>query len=212
GNVDVISSPSLMVLNNQEAKINVGQQVPISTGSSSVPLSGGTAGGTFAQSNTIQYKDTGVTLEVTPRVNANGMVIMNIKQIVSSVVQISPVGRTQTQDQTPTIDKKEIESSVAVLDGETITLGGLIDEQNTENKNGIPWLYQLPLIGPLFGSTSFDKTKNELVVLITPRVVKSKQNSRQVTDEFKRKLTGIYQGVSQTDYETTMGQEEQLIH
>ncbi|MFA5922841.1 MAG: type II secretion system secretin GspD [Methylococcaceae bacterium] len=212
GNVDVISSPSLMVLNNQEAKINVGQQVPISTGSSSVPLSGGTAGGTFAQSNTIQYKDTGVTLEVTPRVNANGMVIMNIKQIVSSVVTIPLVGRTQTQDQTPTIDKKEIESSVAVLDGETITLGGLIDEQNTENKNGIPWLYQLPLIGPLFGSTSFDKTKNELVVLITPRVVKSKQNSRQVTDEFKRKLTGIYQGVSQTDYETTMGKEEQLIH
>ena len=87
GNVDVISSPSLMVLNNQEAKINVGQQVPISTGSSSIPLSGGTGTtGSFAQSNTIQYMDTGVTLEVTPRVNANGMVIMDIKQIVSSVV------------------------------------------------------------------------------------------------------------------------------
>ena len=93
---------------------------------------------------------------------------------------------------------------MAVLDGETITLGGLIDEQNTENKNGIPWLYELPLIGPLFGSTTYDKTKNELVVLITPRVVKSKQDSRMVTDEFKRKLTGIYQDVSQTDYETTL--------
>ena len=89
GNVDVISSPSLMVLNNQEAKINVGQQVPISTGSSSIPLSGGTGTtGSFAQSNTIQYMDTGVTLEVTPRVNANGMVIMDIKQIVSSVVNL----------------------------------------------------------------------------------------------------------------------------
>ena len=206
GNVDVISSPSLMVLNNQEAKINVGQQVPISTGSSSIPLSGGVGTtGSFAQSNTIQYKDTGVTLEVTPRVNANGMVIMEIKQIVSSVVKIPTIGSTETERQSPTIDKKEIESSVAVLDGETIVLGGLIDEQNTENKNGIPWLYELPLIGPLFGSTTYDKTKNELVVLITPRVVKSKQNSRMVTNEFKRKLTGIYQDASQTDYQTTMG-------
>ena len=204
GNVDVISSPSLMVLNNQEAKINVGQQVPISTGSSSVPIAGG-ATPSFAQSNTIQYKDTGVTLEVTPRVNANGMVIMEIKQIVSSVVKIPTIGSTETERQSPTIDKKEIESSVAVLDGETIALGGLIDEQNTENKNGIPWLYQLPLIGPLFGSTTYDTTKNELVVLITPRVVKSKQDSRLVTNEFKRKLTGIYQDVSKTDYETTMG-------
>ena len=205
GNVDVVSSPSLMVLNNQEAKINVGQQVPISTGSSSIPLSGGAGTPSFAQSNTIQYKDTGVTLEVTPRVNANGMVIMEIKQIVSSVVKIPTIGSTETERQSPTIDKKEIESSVAVLDGETIALGGLIDEQNTENKNGIPWLYQLPLIGPLFGSTTYDTTKNELVVLITPRVVKSKQDSRLVTNEFKRKLTGIYQDVSQTDYETTMG-------
>jgi general secretion pathway protein D len=207
GNVDVISSPSLMVLNNQEAKINVGQQVPISTGSSSIPLTGGVGTGTsgsFAQSNTIQYMDTGVTLEVTPRVNANGMVIMDIKQIVSNVVSV-PTDASDTQKQSPTIDKKEIESSVAVLDGETIALGGLIDEQNTENKSGIPWLYELPLIGPMFGSTTYDKTKNELVVLITPRVVKSKLDSSKVTNEFKRKLTGIYQNVSETDYQTTLG-------
>ena len=203
GNVDVISSPSLMVLNNQEAKINVGQQVPISTGSSSVPLASGGTTASFAQSNTIQYKDTGVTLEVTPRVNANGMVIMEIKQVVSSVVKIPVLDATETERQSPTIDKKEIESSVAVLDGETIVLGGLIDEQNTENKNGIPWLYQLPLLGPLFGSTTYDKTKNELVVLITPRVVASKQNSRMVTNEFKRKLTGIYQDLSHDTYQTT---------
>jgi general secretion pathway protein D len=193
GNVNVISSPSLMVLNNQQAKINVGQQVPISTGTSSIPLAGGAVAPSFAQSNTIQYKDTGVTLEVTPRVNANGMVIMEIKQIVSSVVSLPATGSTATQQQTPTIDKKEIESSVAVRDGESIVLGGLIDEQDTENRGGIPFLYDLPLIGPLFGSTSHDKTKNELVVLITPRVVKSKQDSRLISDEFKRKLTGIYE-------------------
>ena len=113
---------------------------------------------------------------------------------------------------TATINKQEIESSVAVLDGETITLGGLITDNNTENKSGIPWLYELPLIGPLFGSTTYTKTKNELVVLITPRVVKSKLDSRLVTNEFKRKLTGIYQDVSQDNYETTLDEEEKLIH
>jgi general secretion pathway protein D len=112
---------------------------------------------------------------------------------------------------TATINKQEIESSVAVLDGETITLGGLIKDDKTENKSGIPWLYELPLIGPLFGNTVYTKKKAELVVLITPRVVKSKQDSRLVTDEFKRKLTGIYQDVSHTNYEPTLEEEEKLI-
>jgi general secretion pathway protein D len=192
-NINVISSPSLMVLNNQKAKINVGQQVPIATGSSTTPLSSGgiLTNPTSVQSNTIQYKDTGVTLEVTPRVNANGMVIMKLKQIVSKVVKVTDP--TSTQTQSPTIDKKEVDSSVAVHDGETIVLGGLIDEGLTVNRNGIPWFYDLPLIGSLFGGTTKNNVKTELVILITPRVVASKQDSRVISNEFKRKLTGIYQ-------------------
>ncbi len=209
GNVNVISSPSLMVLNNQQAKINVGDQVPLQTGTTSVPIAGGATGTSIAQSNTIQYKDTGVTLEVTPRVNANGMVILELHQTVSSVV---PQGQVQGGvTTTATINKQEIESSVAVLDGETIALGGLIKEDNNANKSGIPWLYDLPLIGPLFGSTTYSKTKNELVVLITPRVVKSKQDSRVISNEFKRKLTGIYQDVSQGSYEKNQDEKEKLI-
>jgi len=188
-NLNVISSPSLMVLNNQKAKINVGEQVPIATGSSSAPFPT-TGVNNFVQSNTIQYKDTGVTLEVTPRVNANGMVIMKLKQIVSNVAKVTDP--TQTQTQSPTINKKEIESNVAVHDGETIVLGGLISDSVTDNKSGIPWLYQLPLIGSLFGTTTKEDKKTELVVLITPRVVASKQDSRVISNEFKRKLTGIY--------------------
>ncbi len=189
GNVNIISSPSLMVLNNQEAKINVGDQVPIQTGTlGSVVGNGGTTGATTAIQSSIQYKDTGVTLEVTPRVNANGMVIMEVKQTVSSAV------KTETGVNTsPTIQKKEIESSVAVQDSETIVLGGLIDNNNSNAVGGIPWLHELPWIGPLFGNTDREKTKNELVVLITPRVVKSKQDSRLISDEFKRKLSGIYE-------------------
>ncbi len=180
--VNVISSPSLMVLNNQKARINVGKQVPISTGTYTNVLAPSNV------SSSIQYKDTGVTLDVTPRVNANGMVIMKLKQIVSDVIDATSSGI-----QSPTINKKEIESNVAVHDGETIVLGGLISDKVTDNKSGIPWLYQLPLIGSLFGSTDKSNLKTELVVLITPRVVASKQDSRVISNEFKRKLTGIYQ-------------------
>jgi len=191
GNVNVISSPSIMVLNNQQAKINVGDQVPIQTGTlGSVVGNSGVTGANTAIQSSIQYKDTGVTLDVKPRVNANGMVIMEIKQIVST-----PVTTTTGVTTTPTIQKKEIESFIAVKDGETIVLGGLIDDTNNASKAGIPFLYELPWVGPLFGNTTYTRKKNELVVLITPRVVKSKQDSRVISDEFKRKLTGIYQPV-----------------
>ena len=213
-NVNIISSPSLMVLNNQKARINVGDQVPISTGSTSVPIAGGaSSGATFAQSNTIQYKDTGVTLEVTPRVNANGLVIMKLKQVVSNVVQNTIEEKktdTATQAQSPTISKKEIASSVAVADGETIVLGGLISDTVTDNKNGVPFFYQLPIIGSLFGATSKNDTKTELVILITPRVVKSKQDSRVISNEFKRKLTTIYKE-EVADGINNLGGEERFI-
>jgi general secretion pathway protein D len=202
-NVNVISSPSLMVLNNQKAKINVGQQIPIQTGTTAVPIAGGAAGASIAQSNSIQYKDTGVTLEVTPRVNANGMVIMKLHQIVSKPIQTTTGVTTSA-----TIDKKEINSSVAVTDGETIVLGGLIDETVGNAQNGIPFLYDLPLIGSLFGGTDKTNNKTELVVLITPRVVKGKQDSRVISNEFKRKLTGIYEDAPQGNYETNTGVQQ----
>ncbi|WP_239649817.1 type II secretion system protein GspD [Methylocucumis oryzae] len=184
-NLNVISSPSLMVLNNQEATIEVGDQIPILSSS----LTGVTSSSTnnLVASNSIQYKDTGVKLEVTPRVNANGMVILLINQSVSS-----PVKTTISGIDSATIAKKEIESSVAVQDGETIVLGGLITESRTYNQSGIPWLHSMPWIGPLFGQTQNDDDRTELVVMITPRVVKNKLDSRQISTEFKRKLTGIY--------------------
>jgi general secretion pathway protein D len=208
-NINIISSPSLMVLNNQKAKINVGDQVPISTGSTTIPLGGGVGGNSGAISNSIQYKDTGVTLEVTPRVNANGLVIMKLKQVVSNVVPVSKTD-AETQVQSPTINKKEVSSSVAVADGETIVLGGLISDDITDNKKGVPFFYQLPIIGPLFGATTKNDIKSELVILITPRVVKGKQDSRVISNEFKRKLTSIYKEEI-SDGINNLGAEEQSI-
>lgn len=180
-NINVISSPSLMVLNNQEAMIQVGDSVPtISSTSTSLVSTGVT-------SNAVQMVDTGVNLSIKPRVNANGLVLMDLMQSVNQAVATT-FGVTNS----PTIQKRQIETSVAVQSGETIVLGGLIREENDYNRYGVPWFHELPVLGPLFGSTTRNKDKTELVVLLTPRVMKSRQDAQDVTEEFKRKLTGIY--------------------
>ncbi|ANE55609.1 type II secretion system secretin GspD [Methylomonas sp. DH-1] len=186
-NVNVISSPSLMVLNNQEASIKVGDSVPIRS-SVSTNLTSGGANNTPIQTSSIQMIDTGVNLSVRPRVNAGGLVLMDILQSVNQAI------KTTTSDtiDSPTIQKREIESSVAVQSGETIVLGGLIRENNDYLRDGVPLLHEIPLIGPLFGGTTRNKDKTELVVLLTPRVMKSRQDAQDITQEFKRKLSGIY--------------------
>lgn len=186
-NIDVISSPSLMVLNNQEASIQVGNEISLRTTQNST-LSGGVGeNNDLVQTSQVQQRKTGVKLKVKPRVNASGLVIMEIEQSVEDP------GALKEGAINPDILTREINSSVAVHSGETIVLGGLIKENNTQGKTGVPFLHELPLIGSLFGSTTYGQDKTELVVLITPRVVRSKQDGRLVTDEFKRKLTGIYE-------------------
>ncbi|MDO9422771.1 MAG: type II secretion system secretin GspD [Methylobacter sp.] len=195
GNVNVISSPSLMVLNNQEASIQVGEEIPLRTSqSTNVTNVGGTdatqtSGGLVTSG--IQQRKTGVKLTVKPRVNANGLVIMDIEQSVENAQTTKTSGIDS-----PSIQTREINSSVAVQSGETIVLGGLIKDDDTDNKAGIPFLHELPVIGALFGNTTKNKIKTELVVLITPRVVGTLQDARLITDEFKRKLTGIYEDKS----------------
>jgi general secretion pathway protein D len=182
---NVISAPSLMVLNNHEASIQVGKQVPILS-SQSTNTSSANSNGTVV-TNTIQMRDTGITLNIKPRVNANGLVIMEIDQKADDVLSTTTNGINS-----PSFQQRQIKSSVAVQSGQTIVLGGLISEKNTHDKNGVPWLYKLPLIGALFGETTKNKERTELVILITPRVVRDRQNARLITNEFQRKLTGIY--------------------
>lgn len=184
-NINVISSPSLMVLNNQEASIKVGDSVPIRS-SISTNLNNSTPGG--IQTSSIQMIDTGIHLAVRPRVNAGGLVSMDILQTVNQAKATMDISGIDS----PTITKREIETSVVVQNGETIALGGLIKESNDYSRFGVPVLHEIPLFGSLFGSTSRNKDKTELVVLLTPRVMKSRQDAQDVTEEFKRKLSGIY--------------------
>ncbi|MCK9605660.1 MAG: type II secretion system secretin GspD [Methylomonas sp.] len=186
-NINVISSPSLMVLNNQEATIKVGDSVPIRSSVTSNTSNTTTTG--IVQTSSIQMIDTGVNLSVRPRVNAGGLVIMDILQSVNQAISTTT---SQTID-SPTIQKREIESSVAVQSGETIVLGGLIKENNDYLRDGVPLLHEIPIIGSLFGGTTRNKDKSELVVLITPRVVNSRQDASLITDEFRRKLSSIYE-------------------
>jgi len=186
-NINVISSPSLMVLNNQEASIKVGDSVPIRTSQSTNTNTINSNNDAVVQTSGIDMLDTGVNLSIRPRVNAGGLVLMDILQTVNNAAETKVSGIDS-----PTIQKREIESSVAVQSGETIVLGGLIKEDNTYNRFGVPLLHEIPLIGPLFGSTTRNKDKSELVVLITPRVVTTRQDASLITDEFRRKLSSIY--------------------
>ena len=179
--INVLSSPSLMVLDNQTAFINVGDSIPISTRSSisNVDPDAPTV-------NEIEYRETGVTLTVTPRVNSSGLVTMEIRQEVSDAIE------TETSNlDSPTLRKREIESVVAINSGETIVLGGLIRDTQTYSESGIPVLYKLPIIGKLFGTTNDDTSRTELLVLITPRVVSNRNEAKGITEEFRQKLKGI---------------------
>jgi general secretion pathway protein D len=176
--VDVVSAPEVMVLNNQTATLQVGDQVPIATQSA---VSVVTTGAPVV--NTIEYRDTGVTLKVTPRVNQGGTVMMDVSQEVSDVSQTS----TSTLN-SPTINQRKISSTIAVHDGETIAMGGLITDNRTKTSSGIPILSDIPVLGSLFGTKSDQITRTELVVLITPHVIENTERARSVTEELRRKL------------------------
>ncbi|GMQ95913.1 MAG: type II secretion system secretin GspD [Gammaproteobacteria bacterium] len=180
--LNVISSPSLMVLNNQTATIDVGDEVPIVTQQQQ-----STVGTSSPIVNNIEYRNTGVLLSVTPRVNAGGMVVMDVEQEVSQVASET----TDTTNLTPTISKRRITTSVAVQSGQTVVLGGLIREQKVQSRSGIPGLYNMPIIGPLFGATVEEQVRTELVVLITPRAVRNAAEAARVTEEFRSKMESL---------------------
>ncbi len=175
----IISSPSLMVLNNQKASIQVGDQVPITTQQQQ---------STDANANiinSIEFRDTGVLLSVTPRVNPGGLVIMEVEQEVSNVAPSADASLT------PTIQQRKINSTVAVQSAETVVLGGLIRENDTRSGSGIPGLRDVPVLGWFFGASRDELTRTELVVLITPRAVRGASQARQVTEEFRNKMDGL---------------------
>jgi len=179
--INVVSSPQLLVLNNQTAALQVGDQVPIATQASQQQV---TTGAPIV--NSIELRDTGVILKVTPRVNESGLVLLDISQEVSDVV-----ATTTSELNSPTIQQRRVASSVAVQDGETIALGGLIRDRRSNGRDGIPLLKDIPLLGNLFASTSTGIDRTELLILLTPRVIRGSGDARAATEELRRRIRGI---------------------
>jgi len=173
----VIASPHIMASDNREAKIQVGKQVPVQS-STSV-----TSGGETVSS--IQYRDTGVVLKVKPNINEGGLVSLEISQEVSSVDPESGVGDN------PIITNRQAETNVVIQSGQTVVIGGLIQENKGTSREGIPILKDIPLFGLLFGYTSDSVDRTELVVMITPRVVTSASEAKSMTDDFINRTEGL---------------------
>jgi general secretion pathway protein D len=178
--VNVLSSPSVMVMDNQTAKIQVGQEVPVATSQQQSTST------TDRVINTIEYRDTGVMLSVKPRVTPGGLVQMEIEQEVSTVAPT----KSSSLD-SPTFQTRNITSSVAVRSNQAVVLGGLIQDERTDGKQGVPGLYSLPFAGALFGERSKEAKRTELVVVLTPKVISSDQDIEAVTEDFRTKVRGL---------------------
>ncbi len=180
--VKVISSPSLMVLDNHTAAIQVGNQQPVSTGTTYTGI------GANIPTTNIQYKDTGVMLGVTPSVNSGDLVQLDINQIVTDL------GADSASEQTkgyPTFMQRQINSKVAVRSGETLVLGGLIQDNGKTSKSGVPLLSSIPIIGAAFSSNTNSTARTELLVVITPRVIRSDEDARAVSRELRERMRGL---------------------
>ena len=188
GKLNVLSSPHILAMDNKEAKIEIGDEIPIATGFQQQPSTSTTTGTTsFVAAGQIQYRTTGIILTVTPHISEKNMVKLKLTQEISSRgVDISLAGITS-----PSFTKRKAETIGAVLSGHTLIIGGLISEQQNKSKEGLPFLSQLPLIGPLFGVTTDEVKKTELVVMVTPHVISSPDEADSITQEFQNKVKTI---------------------
>lgn len=176
--VKVLSSPSLMVLDNHTASITVGDQQPVRVGETI------STGGNVTSN--IQYKDTGLSLSVTPSVNAGNMVTMQLNQSVTDVGDVDAATGQRSFLQ------RNLTSKVAVRSGEALVLGGLMRENTTQGKTGLPLLQDIPLFGNLFGTNASNTKRTELLVIITPRVVRTEQDLRQLGSELRDRMKSLF--------------------
>lgn len=176
--VKVLSNPSLVVINNQSATLQVGDVVPVSTGSATVLTTNNTV------VNTIDYRNTGIILRVSPRINVNGNVRLEVEQEISNV---SPATAASL---TPTVSERRVKSSISVATGQTVLLAGLISEQQNGARNGIPLLDQIPGLGDGFTHQDKKGTRTELIIFIRPQIIRDGSDAHLVAEELRTKLRG----------------------
>ena len=181
--VKVLSSPSVVVLDNQVATLLVGDQVPVETQSATILTNSNTP-----IVNSINYINTGVILRVLPRVNANGNVTLDVEQEVSGVVGGSSSG---AQSLTPTVSQRQVKSAIAVATGQTVLLGGLISETQSRARSGIPILEELPGgVGNLFSTNDRSTQRTEIIIFIEPQIIRNSVDAAKVAEELRAKMRG----------------------
>ncbi|WP_168857769.1 type II secretion system secretin GspD [Bradyrhizobium brasilense] len=178
--VKVLSNPSLVVINNQVATLQVGDVVPVSTGSATVLTTSNTV------VNTIDYRNTGIILKVSPRVSVNGTVRLDVEQEISNVPQSSG----STVNLTPTVSERRVKSQISVANGQTVLLAGLISEQQSGARNALPVLDQIPGLGDAFGHQSNGTQRTELIIFIRPQIIRNGSDAQTVAEELRSKLRG----------------------
>jgi len=176
-NITVLSSPQILVLNNEKASVNVGKQVPIVTTVTENTTS------VSQVDKTVQYKDTGVILEVTPQINYNGVILLEVSQTVSKAEQ-----NTTSDISSPVISKRELQTKLAVKNGQSILMGGMIDRNTSTTQSGVPFLMDIPILGNLFKYQKDHEDKTELIVMITPYVIESEDVLDKYTQDFEEKM------------------------
>ena len=178
--VRILSTPSIVVLDNQFATLQVGDQIPVTTGSATVLNSNNTV------VNTVDYRSTGVILRVAPQINANGSIVLDIEQEISRVANTSNANTL-----TPTVSQRKVRSSIAVTSGQTVLLGGMRSDEQDFNRGGMPALDQLPGLGALFSHTNTSGQRTELIIFIRPQIIRNGADARRVAQELREKvLTG----------------------
>ena len=175
--VKVLSSPSIVAMDNQPALLQVGDEVPITTSTATL-----LNGSNTPVVNTIEMRNTGVILKVLPRINSNGSIHLEIDQEISNVVN------PDQQTLTPTIAQRRVHSAVAVVSGQTVLLAGLISEREQQSKSGIPGLRDIKFLGDLLGNTTGTKQRSEIIIFIRTRLMRNSIDASSVTEEFREKL------------------------
>ena len=183
--LDVLASPHIIAADNREARIQIGDEIPIAT-SQATAVGAAVTPGTTSILSTIQYKDTGTILKVKPQINESGLVSLEVSQEVSNATPQMVLGTQQF-----VISKREVTTNMVAQDGQTIVLGGLINEKTTKTRSGIPFLSSIPILGYLFGSTDNSSTKTEIIVLLTPHVIRNQEEAGKVTNQYIDRLKGL---------------------
>jgi general secretion pathway protein D len=202
-NVNVLASPHILALDNKEAKIEIGDEVPVAT---SVTQAGVDA--TFVNNTTsqVQFKSVGTILTVTPQINEKKQVTMKVSQEVSEIGKAVKIGGQDYQGFTT----RKANTTAIVQDGHTLVIGGIIQETNAQVRSGLPFLSSIPILGYLFGVTTDAVIKKELILLITPHVVADKEEADQLTEEYKNRIKDVRKKIE--DRKNRLGQADIHMH